>query len=169
MLPSFERSKRRQRSFRESKVGSAGCLCHRSHSLAFILVYVIFAVAFDTANTSNTIKVDVPGNMETGLLEENSAAGEALRDHSVARNLNIYTTSGNTKVRVGLYQHRILTWKGTSGGAFNPARVFGPGKLSCFPSTKTDAQFDAALVGGFWDNHWFYWFGDLTAAAIQSD
>jgi glycerol uptake facilitator-like aquaporin len=36
-----------------------------------------------------------------------------------------------------------------SGGAYNPARAFGP-----------------ALITGVWDNHWVYWVGDLVGAAL---
>lgn len=37
-----------------------------------------------------------------------------------------------------------------SGGAFNPARAFGP----------------ALLSGSGWGNHWIYWIGDLMGAAL---
>ncbi len=36
-----------------------------------------------------------------------------------------------------------------SGGAFNPARVFGP-----------------ALVSGNWKNHWLYWIADFVGAGL---
>jgi hypothetical protein len=36
-----------------------------------------------------------------------------------------------------------------AGGAFNPARVFGP-----------------ALLNNEWNAHWVYWLADLTGAAL---
>lgn len=36
-----------------------------------------------------------------------------------------------------------------SGGAFNPARVFGP-----------------AIITGNWDHHWLYWIADFMGAAL---
>ncbi|KAI8823542.1 aquaporin-like protein [Fimicolochytrium jonesii] len=110
-------------------------------ALTFILVYVIFATAFDTVDTSNAVKV--------------KAKGAGQKDESVGRNLTIYTTSGNTKAgfapfAIGFTLGFLGLIGGTvSGGAFNPARAFGP-----------------ALLSGKWSNHWVYWFGDFIGAGL---
>ncbi|KAI9204424.1 aquaporin-like protein [Polychytrium aggregatum] len=107
-------------------------------TLTFILVYVIFATAFDTVDTTNSIKV----------------AGDG-KDTNVGKNLTIYTTSGSSKagfapVAIGFTLGFLGLLGGTvSGGAFNPARVFGP-----------------ALLTGSWNNHWIYWVGDFLGAAL---
>ncbi|KAJ3233709.1 hypothetical protein HDU81_002031 [Chytriomyces hyalinus] len=106
--------------------------------LTFVLVYVIFATAFDTVDTSNKVKV----------------AG-ASKDSEAGKNLTIYTTSGNTKagfapIAIGFTLGFLCLIGGSvSGGAFNPARVFGP----------------AVLTGNF-SNNWVYWVGDLLGAAL---
>ncbi|KAI8846589.1 aquaporin-like protein [Chytridium lagenaria] len=108
-------------------------------ALTFILVYVIFATAFDTVDTSNSIKVN----------------GKASKDKGVGKHLTIYTTAGNTKagfapLAIGFTLGFLCFVGGTvSGGAFNPARVFGP-----------------ALITGQFRHHWIYWFGDFIGAAL---
>ncbi|KAJ3195495.1 hypothetical protein HK101_011931 [Irineochytrium annulatum] len=99
-------------------------------SLTFILVYVIFATAFDTVDTTNSVKID----------------GEGKADKNAGKHLTIYTTSGNTKagfapLAIGFTLGFLCFIGGTvSGGAFNPARVFGP-----------------SILTGNWNNHWIYW------------
>lgn len=85
--------------------------------LTFILVYVIFAVAFDTVDDNKVHVVNTPeGKQKVG----NSG------------NLTIYTTSGATKagfapIAIGFTLGFLCFMGGSvSGGAFNPARVFGP-------------------------------------------
>ncbi|KAI9148621.1 hypothetical protein H9P43_010102 [Blastocladiella emersonii ATCC 22665] len=118
--------------------------------LTFILVYVIFATAFDTVDTA-PVQVAATHFDEDGQPVENPAAA---RDANVGRNLTIYTTSGNTKagfapLAIGMTLGFLCFLGGSvSGGAFNPARVFGP-----------------ALVGNYWNNHWVYWLGDFLGAA----
>ncbi|KAI9357019.1 aquaporin-like protein [Zopfochytrium polystomum] len=108
--------------------------------LTFILVYVIFATAFDTVDTTNSVKVAGSGRTK------NSEAG---------KNLTIYTTSGNTKagfapIAIGFTLGFLgLLGGSVSGGAFNPARVFGP----------------AVLTGNF-SHNWLYWIGDFIGAAL---
>jgi glycerol uptake facilitator-like aquaporin len=76
--------------------------------LTFILIYVIFAVAFDTIPSVKVQKANSGGK------------------------LTIYTTSGQTKagfapIAIG-FTLGFLTFLGgtVSGGAFNPARALGP-------------------------------------------
>ncbi|KAJ3103178.1 hypothetical protein HDU97_010311 [Phlyctochytrium planicorne] len=110
-------------------------------SLTFILVYVIFATAFDTVDTTNSIKVN----------------GKPAKNASAGKHLTIYTTSGNTKagfapVAIGFTLGFLCFIGGTvSGGAFNPARVFGP-----------------AIITGQFQHHWIYWFGDFIGAALAA-
>lgn len=115
--------------------------------LTFILVYVIFATAFDTVDTKNAVSVaNVPKSLD---------AASRASDKSIGKNLTIYTTSGSSKagfapIAIG-FTLGFLTFIGgsVSGGAFNPARVFGP-----------------ALVSGDWTNHWVYWCGDIFGAVL---
>ena len=70
--------------------------------------------------------------------------------------MTIYTTSGNTKagfapVAIGFTLGFLCLIGGTiSGGAFNPARAFGPTIIS----------------GQGWGHQWVYWVGDLSGAAL---
>ncbi len=79
----------------------------------------------------------------------------AKTENEVGKYLTIYTTSGNTKagfapVAIGFTLGFLCLLGGSvSGGAFNPARAFGP-----------------ALVTGHFDNHWVYWIGDFMGAAL---
>lgn len=107
--------------------------------LTFILVYVIFAVAFDTVDNKNVQVVNTPqGKQKKG-----------------GNSLTIYTTSGATKagfapIAIGFTLGFLCFMGGSvSGGAFNPARVFGP-----------------ALVGNKWDAHWMYWLADFLGAGM---
>jgi len=108
--------------------------------LTFILVYVIFAVAFDTVDNKNVQVVNTPGGVQK---------------KGGANSLTIYTTSGATKagfapIAIG-FTLGFLCFMGSSvsGGAFNPARVFGP-----------------ALVGNVWKDHWMYWIADFLGAGM---
>jgi len=108
--------------------------------LTFILVYVIFAVAFDTVDNKNVQVVNTPGGKQK---------------KGGANSLTIYTTSGATKagfapIAIGFTLGFLCFMGGSvSGGAFNPARVFGP-----------------ALVGGVWKDHWMYWIADFLGAGM---
>lgn len=109
--------------------------------LTFILVYVIFAVAFDTVDSSKNVQVvNTPGG------------GKQKKG---GNSLTIYTTSGATKagfapIAIG-FTLGFLNFMGgsVSGGAFNPARAFGP-----------------ALVGNVWTKHWLYWIADFLGAGV---
>jgi len=111
-------------------------------TLTFILVYVIFSVAFDTVD-SNKVEVKQAGN----------TAGGGAKNVS-AKALTIYTTSGSSKagfapISIGFVLGLLsLVGGSVSGGAYNPARAFGP-----------------ALVSGVWTGQWVYWIGDLLGGA----
>jgi len=111
-------------------------------TLTFILVYVIFSVAFDTVD-SNKVEVKQTGNTVGGGAKNVSAKA-----------LTIYTTSGSSKagfapISIGFVLGLLsLVGGSVSGGAYNPARAFGP-----------------ALVSGVWSNQWVYWIGDFLGAA----
>ncbi|KAJ3050675.1 hypothetical protein HK097_008328 [Rhizophlyctis rosea] len=111
--------------------------------LTFVLVYVIFATAFDTVDTGNNVKV-----------KEGKGKGQQ-QDDSVGRSLTIYTTSGTTKAGFAPFAIGFtlgflgLIGGSVSGGAYNPARVFGP-----------------ALISGKWGHHWVYWIGDFIGAGL---
>eukprot|EP01122_Echinamoeba_exundans_P014861 TRINITY_DN6830_c0_g1_i1.p1 TRINITY_DN6830_c0_g1~~TRINITY_DN6830_c0_g1_i1.p1 ORF type:complete len:297 (+),score=71.63 TRINITY_DN6830_c0_g1_i1:48-938(+) len=105
--------------------------------LTFILIYVIFAVAFDTIPPAKVVT---------------SADGQKTGE---GRKLTIYTTSGATKagfapIAIG-FTLGFLTFLGgtVSGGAFNPARAFGP-----------------AVWTWVWKDHWLYWIADFVGAGI---
>jgi len=107
--------------------------------LTFILVYVIFAVAFDTVDSKNVQVVNTPaGKSKVG-----------------GNSLTIYTTSGATKagfapIAIGFTLGFLCFMGGSvSGGAFNPARVFG-----------------TAVVGWTWTDHWMYWIADFLGAGM---
>jgi len=107
--------------------------------LTFILVYVIFAVAFDTVDNKGVQVVNTPGG----------------KQKKGGNSLTIYTTSGATKagfapIAIGFTLGFLCFMGGSvSGGAFNPARVFGP-----------------AIVGNVWTDHWMYWIADFLGAGM---
>jgi len=111
-------------------------------TLTFFLVYVIFSVAFDTVDSKN---VEVK---QIGL--DNEVGSRNVQ----ARNLTIYTASGNTKagfapISIGFTLGMLsLVGGSVSGGAYNPARAFGP-----------------AMCSGVWDGQWIIWLGDFAGAA----
>jgi len=111
-------------------------------TLTFFLIYVIFSVAFDTVDSKN---IEVK---QVGL--DNEAGAKNVG----ARNLTIYTASGNTKagfapLAIGFTLGMLsLVGGSVSGGAYNPARVFG-----------------AAMCSGIWTDQWVYWLGDFLGAA----
>eukprot|EP00695_Tsukubamonas_globosa_P001736 TRINITY_DN2805_c0_g1_i1.p1 TRINITY_DN2805_c0_g1~~TRINITY_DN2805_c0_g1_i1.p1 ORF type:complete len:299 (-),score=146.76 TRINITY_DN2805_c0_g1_i1:45-941(-) len=107
--------------------------------LTYILIYVIFAVAFDTVDTSN--------------VEVLKQTAEGVKKYS-ARNLTIFTTTGQSKagfapIAIGFTLGFLCLIGGSvSGGCFNPARAFG-----------------IALVSNTWEGHWIFWIGDFGGAA----
>eukprot|EP01012_Entosiphon_sulcatum_P026186 TRINITY_DN31591_c0_g1_i1.p1 TRINITY_DN31591_c0_g1~~TRINITY_DN31591_c0_g1_i1.p1 ORF type:complete len:345 (-),score=41.09 TRINITY_DN31591_c0_g1_i1:9-1016(-) len=112
-------------------------------TLSFILCYVVLATAFDQVERVDT-------SLSTALATAN-------KDNPLA-GLTIYSVAGTSKsgfapIAIG-FAVGLLTMigGGVSGGAFNPARVFGP-----------------ALVTGkiFTEGSlWVYWIGDSLGAAL---
>jgi len=119
--------------------------------LTFIFVFVIFSTAFETIDTKKGTTVALPGSGNLSEDEQKSAAA------ATTRNLTIFTTSGNTKagfapLAIGLTLGMLCFLGGSvSGGAFNPARVFGPD-----------------LINGKWSVHWLYWFADFLGAGLAA-
>ena len=91
--------------------------------LSFILCYVIFATAFDTVETHQAVQV----------LDEQGNAVDSKKSRNA---MTIYTTSGTSKsgfapLSIGFTLGFLCFLGGSvSGGAFNPARVFGAGMFS---------------------------------------
>jgi glycerol uptake facilitator-like aquaporin len=109
--------------------------------LSFILVYVIFATAVDTGGSpigsavqvpSTTTDQQVPGQ-QVFMIYPSAHAKASLAPVSIGLTLGFLCFIGGS----------------VSGGAFNPARVFGPG-----------------LCAWNWDYMWLYWLGDFTGAAL---
>jgi len=106
--------------------------------LTFVFVYVIFATAFDTAESPKV-----------------SVTREGKR--TVLRKIVRYSTSGKSKsgfapIAIGCTLGAcVFASDAISGGGFNPARVFG-----------------FALVGDVWQTHWMYWIAHFLGAALAS-
>jgi len=112
-------------------------------TLTFFLIYVIFSVAFDTVDNKVKVKQVIPGQ---------SGGGQ-----NAPQALTIYTASGDSKagfapLAIGFTLGMLsLVGGSVSGGAYNPARVFG-----------------AAMCSGIWDGQWVYWLGDFMGAAAAA-
>ncbi|KAJ1429396.1 aquaporin-like protein [Ochromonadaceae sp. CCMP2298] len=101
--------------------------------LTFFLTYTIFSVAFEDAEAQK---------------KENMS----LKKISDAKGLTVYATSPSSKTgfapfSIGFILFAISLTGGTSGGAFNPGRVFGP-----------------ALFGGAWRYVYMYWLAEVLGA-----
>lgn len=107
--------------------------------LTFVLVFVIFTVAFE--------------------IVEKPTKGIKLRADRLGREigLTLYTPNPQSKagfapLAIGFTASFLALMGGSvSGGAFNPARVFGP-----------------AVYSGKWDDQWLYWIGDFLGAALAA-
>eukprot|EP01088_Endostelium_zonatum_P017728 TRINITY_DN537_c0_g2_i1.p1 TRINITY_DN537_c0_g2~~TRINITY_DN537_c0_g2_i1.p1 ORF type:complete len:357 (+),score=95.07 TRINITY_DN537_c0_g2_i1:87-1157(+) len=101
--------------------------------ISFIFVYVIFATAFDTVET---VKVS----------DKNVVVGRSTVRYKVSGN----SKAGFAPLAIGFTLGACVFASGSiSGGAFNPARVFG-----------------FALVGDQWKKHWLYWVADFLGAGL---
>jgi len=111
-------------------------------TLTFILVYVIFSVAFDTIDSSKVEIKQIPTDLDSGT-----------KNVQVERMVVYQTTSdskaGFAPISIG-FQLGLLSLVGgsVSGGAYNPARAFG-----------------AAMLSGVWGDQYIIWIGDFAGAA----
>jgi len=119
--------------------------------LTYILVYVIFATAFDKIeNTNENVKVDFDEDEMEAAVQTGKVSSKTVRPK-----LTVYTTGGNSKggfapIAIGFTLGFLVFIGGTvSGGCFNPARAFGP-----------------ALVAWDWGDQWIYWLADFFGAAL---
>ena len=102
--------------------------------LTFILSYVAFTVAFEEA-------------------EDEKKNNMSLKTMSDSKGLAIYAStpqskSGFAPFTIGFAIFILSMIGGTSGGAFNPGRIFGP-----------------AIFSGKWDYLWLYWLGEVIGAS----
>ena len=101
--------------------------------LTFVLVYIIFATAADEAAPAKFSRVqldcDKTVSVSSGPSKNNFAP------IAIAFTLGFLCFLGGS----------------SSGGAFNPARVFGP-----------------AVMTNTWKNSWVYWAGDLAGGAVAA-
>ena len=102
--------------------------------LTFILTYVAFTVVFEDA-------------------EMRKKESMSIKSISDSVGLTLYASTPQSKTgfapfSIGFTVFSLSLIGGSSGGAFNPARLFGP-----------------ALFSGQWDYLWLYWIGEILGAA----
>jgi glycerol uptake facilitator-like aquaporin len=102
--------------------------------LTFFLTYIAFTVAFEEAESQK---------------KENMS----FKSISDSKGLTLYAStpqskSGFAPFAIGLTIFSLSLIGGTSGGAFNPGRIFGP-----------------ALFANRWDYLWLYWIGEVVGAS----
>jgi glycerol uptake facilitator-like aquaporin len=102
--------------------------------LTFFFVYVAFTVAFEDAEQ----------------LKKESMSIKAISDNV---GLTVYASNPQSKTgfapfAIGFNMFSLCLCVGSSGGAFNPARMFGP-----------------AIVTGKWDHFYVYTFGQMLGGA----
>lgn len=106
--------------------------------LTFILVFVIFTVAFED-------------------VEQQKRATMSFRGVANSSGLTVYTTTPQSKtgfapLAIGLTLGVLQAIGGSiSGACFNPARAFGPN-----------------LWSGMWSYHYVYWFAELSGATVAA-
>lgn len=102
--------------------------------LTFILTYVAFTVVFEDA-------------------EQRKKETMSFKSMSDSVGLTLYASTPQSKTgfapfSIGFTIFSLSLVGGSSGGAFNPARLFGP-----------------ALFSGKWDYLWLYWLGEILGAS----
>lgn len=103
--------------------------------LTFVLTYVAFTIAFEDAEHQKTETMSIKGISQT-------------------RGLTIYASTPESKTGfapfvIGFTIMSLALIGGTSGGAFNQARMFGP-----------------ALLSGRWDEFYVYMFAEFLGSAV---
>lgn len=102
--------------------------------LTFLLTYVAFTVAFEDAERQ----------------KKDSMSFKTIAD---SRGLTLYASTPQSKTgfapfSIGFTVFCLSLVGGASGGAFNPARIFGP-----------------AIYSGRWDYLWLYWIAEFLGAS----
>jgi glycerol uptake facilitator-like aquaporin len=102
--------------------------------LTFFLTYIAFTVAFEDA-------------------ENQKKDNMSFKSISDSRGLTLYASTPQSRTgfapfSIGLMIFSLTLIGGTSGGAFNPGRIFGP-----------------ALFSGKWHLLWLYWLGEVCGAS----
>ena len=103
----------------------------------FFLIYIAFTVAFEDA-------------------EKNKRENLSVKTLADTRGLTVYASNPQSKTgfapfSIGLTIFSLSLVGGTSGGAFNQARMFGP-----------------ALISNRWDYFWLYYLAQFCGAAVAS-
>lgn len=137
--------------------------------LTFLIVYIIFATAVDSPADAPLKRILQPGEEDTdgANVSPNRPRGSNSIDDLEARkgysggkacsNVQVYVTPGPNKnnfapLAIGLTLGFLCYLGGSSsGGAFNPARVFG-----------------ASVISGNFKSHWVYWAGDMLGGAFAA-
>lgn len=105
--------------------------------LTFFLTYVAFTVAFEDAENQ----------------KKESMSFQTISD---SKGLTLYASTPQSKTgfapfAIGLTIFSLNLVGGTSGGAFNPARLLGP-----------------AIFSGSWDYQYLYWLGDICGSSCAA-
>lgn len=135
--------------------------------LTFLLVYVIFSTAVDEAAPPKYSRVELEsakapaasgesaGESTEGGRDIEAPPSPAAASALANANIEVFSNAGPSKnsfaaIAIGFTLGFLCFLGGSSsGGAFNPARVFGP-----------------AVVTNTWADHWVYWAGDLAGGAF---
>lgn len=105
--------------------------------LTFFLTYVAFTVAFEDAERQ----------------KKDSMSFKTISD---SKGLTLYASTPQSKTgfapfSIGLTIFSLSLIGGSSGGAFNPGRLFGP-----------------AIFSGKWNSLWLYWIGELMGSSAAA-
>jgi glycerol uptake facilitator-like aquaporin len=115
-------------------VNALGRVFSTEFFLTFFLTYIAFTVAFEDAERQ----------------KKDSMSFQTISD---SQGLTLYASTPQSKTgfapfSIGLMIFSLSLIGGTSGGAFNPGRLFGP-----------------ALFSGKWKYVWLYWLGEVCGAS----
>jgi glycerol uptake facilitator-like aquaporin len=102
--------------------------------LTFILTYVAFTVVFEDAEARKKETMSIKGISDSVGLTLYASTPQSK--------------TGFAPFSIGLTVFSLSLIGGSSGGAFNPARLFGP-----------------AIFSGVWTNVWLYWLAEFAGSA----